>query len=78
MKRTRRIKVISYSRRVTVIEGGDSVAGSAVLDDLSLIDVIPLANEDVDTRMATIDVTNETSPQPKPGRRLRDLLRLRR
>jgi hypothetical protein len=77
MKRTRRIRVISYSRRVTVIEGGDSPAGSSTVDDLPVIDVIPLATEDVDTRTTTIDVANKRSP-PQPGRRLRDLLRLRR
>ena len=77
MKRTRRIKVISYSRRVTVIEGSDSVVGFAPADDLPVIDVMSLANEDVDTRMTAIGVTNKTSPL-RLGRRLRDLLRLRR
>ena len=76
MKRTRRISVISYSRRVTVIEGGDSPAGSSTDDDLPVIDVIPLAIKDVDTRTTTIDIANKRSP-PQP-RRLRDLLRLRR
>jgi len=77
MKRTRRIRVISYSHRVTVIEGSDSVVGSALVDDLPIIDDISLAHENVDTRMTAIDVTNKTSPL-RLGRRLRNLLRLRR
>jgi hypothetical protein len=77
MKRTRRISVISYSRRVTVIEGYDSPARSSTVDDLPAIDVIPFATEDVDPRTTTIDVAKKRSP-PQPARRLRDLWRLGR
>ena len=81
MKRTRRIEVITYTRRVTFVEGGDAPAAPSPLAGPPPIDI----NADAPGSTPPADVEGEGGPllcetapvEPPPGRpafRLRNLL----
>lgn len=42
MKRTRRVEIIRYTRRITVVQGGDA---NAVTHELPFIDITPLPHK---------------------------------
>ena len=82
MKRTRRIEVISYTRRVTVLHRGEAPADA---NEVPAIDITPDAREvappaphEKDRRPAAGDVVEPQTPVRRPAFRLRDLLRRRR
>ena len=81
VKRTRRIEVIRYTRRVTIVQGGGAIA---VTHESPAIDITPVqqeatppAPEGEDKRPAVGD-TVEPQTLRRPAFRLRDLLRLRK
>lgn len=85
MKRTRRIEIIRYSRRVTATQGDDTPTAPADSTKLTVIDitpgveeVMPSAPEQWDTGSTTDGVSTHETPQRLPAFRLRDLLRPRR
>ena len=85
MKRTRRIEIISYRRRITVTQGVGSPADSAAITHPQVIDVTPgvrevtpPAPEGKDRGLGASDVTTHETQRRRPAFKLRDLLRLRR
>ncbi len=84
MKRTRRIEVIRYTRRVMSVEGSDATAVHNSTTDPTIIDIIPdeqevvlPAPEEEDKGTSTSDVVADGMPRRRPISKLRDLLRLR-
>ena len=85
MKRTRRIEVIRYTRRVMSVGGSDATAAHNSTIDPSIIDIIPdeqevalPAPEDEDKGTSTSGVVADEIPRRRPNSKLRDLLRLHR
>ena len=82
MKRTRRIEVIRYSRRVTIVQGDDATSG---IHESPVIDITPGARKvappaphEEDRRPAAGAVVVTLAQLRKSAFRLRDLLRRRR
>jgi len=73
VKRTRRIEVVRYTRRVTVSEGGNAPADA---DELCAIANTPGTPEE--ERAAAFEPAEHKTPRRATPFRLRDLLRLRR
>lgn len=84
MKRTRRIEITRYSRRVTVIQGSDETTGPAAeLSALELVagewEVIPQGDEQAnDGTLKMLESAALQISQRQPRFSLRDLLRLRK
>lgn len=82
MKRTRRIEVISYSRRVTVTTGTRTPAVLTDHTEPPAIDITPTeeavnaAPKQEDKGSGTNGVSAHEPPRRRPTLRLRDLLRL--
>lgn len=72
MKRTRRIEVVRYSRRVTVNEGGIM---PAVTDGLPAIDITPATPEGEDRTRGAGEASEPQALRQRLASRLRDLLR---
>ncbi len=84
MKRTRRIEIIRYSRRVVVTQCDATPADPVASTKLSVIDITPgvqevisFAPEQRDTGSVTNDVAAHETPRRLLPFRLRDLLRSR-
>ena len=85
MKRTRRIEVIRYSRRVTVTTGNGTSTDLTDHTKLPVIDILPGVDEVIhpapeqeDAGYSTNDVfATHEPPRQRLTLRLRDLLRLR-
>ena len=84
MKRTRRIEVIRYTRRVVSVKGSDATAVHNSTTDPTIIDIIPDEQEVVlpapkeeNKGASTSDVAADGMPRRRPISKLRDLLRLR-
>ena len=83
MKRTRRVEIISYRRRVTVTQGDLSAADTPVEErsgDL-ILDVLggtPLVPEVGCDELAASEAAADHSPRQRLFFRLGDLLRLRK
>ncbi len=75
MKRTRRIEVVRYTRRVVVTERGSAPADAG---ELPAIDITPATPEAEARRPAAGEAVEPQTPQRRSASRLRDLLRLRR
>ena len=85
MKRTRRIEVIRYTRRVMSVGGSDATAVHNSATDLTIVDTVlaeqdvaPPAPEEEDKVTSTSDVAADGMPRGRLNSKLRDLLRLRR
>ena len=85
MKRTRRIEVIRYTRRVVSAGGGDATAVHNSTTDPTIIDTVPEgqavappAPKEEDKGTPISDVASVEMPRRRPISKLRDLLRLRR
>jgi hypothetical protein len=82
LKRTRRIEVIRYTRRVTVLHRGEAPADANEVLAIDLTpdarEVAPPAPHEKERRPAAGDVAEPKAPVRRQAFRLRDLLRLRR
>ena len=74
MRRTRRIEIVKYTRRVTVSEGGNAPADS---DERPPIDLNLVAPRGADMLAPSAEATETQGLRPRAWRLL-DLLRLRR
>lgn len=84
MKRTRRIEVIRYTRRVMSVGGSDATAVHNSAADPTIIDTVPdeqevapPAPEEEDKVTSTNHVAADGVSRRRPNYKLRDLLRLR-
>lgn len=84
MKRTRRIEVVRYTRRVMSVGGSDATAVHNSTTDPTIIGIVPDEQEaappapaEEDEGTSTSDVAADAVSRRRPNYKLRDLLRLR-
>ena len=75
MKRTRRIEVVRYTRRVVVTERGSAPADAV---EPPAVDITPATPEAEARRPSASEAVEPQTPQRRSASKLRDLLRLRR
>lgn len=79
MKKTRRLEITKYSRRVTVIRASNAVVETVAIAELPVIDISsesqdsPPATDESGEQVATLVDADKT---PRQHFRLRDLLKL--